>query len=240
MLTPVYDHRDFAIFCKPSGVSVHSEASSGFVAQLQSALPSTSWHLVHRLDKHTSGLLLMARSATAAMHFGQLFSQRLIDKYYLAIAPGKPIKKQGLVIGGMTRARNGQWKLTRDLVDPAVTRFFSTSQGPGQRAYLLRPYTGRTHQLRVAMKSLGVPILGDDRYGGEESDRLHLHAYALAFDWHGEQIQVALEPTDGSQFANIGTTLDAQGWRYPWTLTWPPLPNSPGVVDSDDPGNASP
>jgi len=238
MLTPVYDHRDFAIFCKPPGVSVHSEASAGFVAQLQTALPATSWHLAHRLDKHTSGLLLLARSATAAMHFGQLFSQRRIDKYYLAVAPGKPLKKQGLVIGGMTRARNGQWKLTRDLVDPAVSRFFSTSHGPGLRAYLLRPYTGRTHQLRVAMKSLGVPILGDDRYGGEPADRLHLHAYALSFDWHGEQIEVILPPNEGSQFVNIGPVLDQQGWRLPWSLTWPPLPSGPRV-ESDDPGNAA-
>jgi len=238
MLTPVFEHRDFAIFCKPAGVSVHSEASSGFVAQLQSAMPG-SWHLVHRLDKTTSGLLLMGRSATAAMHFGQLFSQRRIDKYYLAIAPGKPIKKQGLVIGGMARARDGQWKLTRNLVDPAVTRFFSTSLEPGLRAYLLRPYTGRTHQLRVAMKSLGVPILGDDRYGGEASDRLYLHAYALAFDWQGEQIEVMLPPTNGEHFANIGAVMDQKGWRLPGTLIWPPLPNSPGA-DSDDPGNAAP
>ena len=239
MFIPVYDHRDFAIFCKPSGAPVHSEASAGFVAQLQSAAPATSWHLVHRLDKTTSGLLLMARSASAAMHFGELFSQRRIDKYYLAVAAGKPLKKQGLVIGGMSRARNGQWKLTRDLVDPAVTRFFSTSLSPGLRAYLLRPYTGRTHQLRVAMKSLGVPILGDDRYGGEEADRLHLHAYALDFDWHGERIQVTLLPPDGSQFATIGTVLEREQWRLPWTLTWPALPNGPRV-DSDDPGNAAP
>jgi tRNA pseudouridine32 synthase/23S rRNA pseudouridine746 synthase len=238
MLTPVFDHRDFAIFCKPSGVSVHSEASAGFVAQLQSAMPG-SWHLVHRLDKTTSGLLLVARSATAAMHFGELFSQRRIDKYYLAVAPGKPLKKQGLIIGGMARARNGQWKLTRDRVDPAVTRFFSASLSPGLRAYLLRPYTGRTHQLRVAMKSLGVPILGDDRYGGEPTDRLHLHAYALAFDWHGERIEVIQPPTDGSQFATIGCLMERQGWSQPWTLTWPPLPASPRAA-SDDPGNAAP
>lgn len=223
MFEPIVDHRDFAVFCKPPGVSVHSEAGSGFVARLQASKPGT-WHLVHRLDKATSGLLVLAKSPTAAAQFGRLFELHHIDKYYLALAAGKPIKKQGLVSGDMARSRDGQWKLTRQTLKPAITQFFSTAHDPGQRLYLLRPHTGRTHQLRVAMKALGVPVLGDDRYGGGAADRLYLHAFALAFDWQGERIEVILAPKEGGQFVNIGSALARQQWLAPWTIDWPALP----------------
>jgi len=254
MFVPVFDHSDFAIFDKPAGVSVHSEYGAGFVAQLSQQVPQTPWYLAHRLDRATSGLLIMAKSAAAAGRFGALFSSHAVEKYYLAIACGTPTKKQGLICGDMERSRNGQWKLCRTQQHPAITQFFSTAittatstrsgtssdastrQGPGARLYLLRPHTGRTHQLRVALKSLGVPIFGDERYGRhddrtattEAADRMYLHAYSLSFRWGDEQIRLAYPPSGGVYFEGVAQVLEEKGWTTPWQLTWPRLPGPVG------------
>lgn len=107
-------------------------------------------------------------------------------KYYVALSARKPARKQGSVTGDMTRGRSSSWKLLRSSSDPAVTRFQSYSLAavqPGLRLFLLKPETGRTHQLRVAMKSLGASILGDPLYGAAaaaaEQQRMYLHAAAL-------------------------------------------------------------
>jgi len=90
------------------------------------------------------------------------------------------------------QARNGSWKLLRSVENPAVTQFFSFGLTPGLRLYLLKPHTGKTHQLRVALKSLGVPLLGDTRYGADKSDRAYLHAWQLAFELDGKSYQFSL------------------------------------------------
>lgn len=228
MYVPIFDHADFAVFDKPAGVSVHSESGPGFVATLARQLPHTPWHLVHRLDKATSGLLILAKCPAAAAGFGAMFGQHAVCKYYLAIARGVPSKKQGLICGDMERTRNGQWKLCRSQRNPAITQFFSSGLGAGRRLFLLRPHTGRTHQLRVALKSLGTPILGDERYAAAEdrADRMYLHAYALDFEWAGERVQMVLPPAHGEHFAGIGSVLDDMGWSQPWALPWPRLPTA--------------
>ncbi len=114
---------------------------------------------VHRLDKATSGLLLLATDRSRAAALATLFRERLVEKYYVALSDSPPRKKQGLVQGDMVRSRRGTWKLARTMERPARTRFLSWSAGPGLRLFVLKPMTGRTHQLRVAMKSL-VPHPG--------------------------------------------------------------------------------
>lgn len=114
------------------------------------------------------------------------YRERRVAKYYVALSARKPQRKQGSVTGDMARGRSSSWKLLRSSSDPAVTRFQSYSLAavqPGLRLYLLKPETGRTHQLRVAMKSLGAAILGDALYGSApaaaEQERMYLHAAAL-------------------------------------------------------------
>ena len=70
----------------------------------------------------------------------------------------------------------------------------SHSLAPNLRLFILYPKTGKTHQIRVAMKSLGSPILGDELYGGEVADRTYLHAYQLSFDYFGEAVQISTSP----------------------------------------------
>ena len=70
----------------------------------------------------------------------------------------------------------------------------SHSLAPNLRLFILYPKTGKTHQIRVAMKSLGSPILGDELYGGEVADRTYLHAYQLSFDYFGEAVHISASP----------------------------------------------
>jgi tRNA pseudouridine32 synthase/23S rRNA pseudouridine746 synthase len=143
-----------------------------------------------------------------------------VEKYYLALSDAKPAKKQGLIRGDMEKGRGGAWKLCQSQLNPAVTQFFSHSLAPGRRLFLLRPRTGKTHQLRVAMKSLGAPILGDALYGGSAADRTYLHAYALALTLDGEALRFVCPPAQGSEFAVPALAAYLQQ-QPPWTLPWP-------------------
>lgn len=174
---------------KPAGVSFHSEdGTPGIVAQCEAELGQSLWP-VHRLDKVTSGVLLFATDATMAAYLSQQFAEQNTRKLYLALSDKKPSKKQGWIKGDMEKARNGSYKLLRSQNNPAVTRFATHFDDVhATRWFLLRPYSGKTHQLRVAMKSLGAPILGDARYSGSPSTRTCLHAWQLRFhDGTGEQ-----------------------------------------------------
>jgi len=215
---------DWLLLDKPAGISVQDEleTGSGLLNQLKAELQEPELALCHRLDKVTSGLLLLARNTQANQLLSQQFQDRQTSKFYLAIARGKPLKKQGLVAGDMQRSRRGSWRLLRSAERPAVTQFFSHSLGNGLRLYLLRPLTGKTHQLRVMMKSLGCPILGDQRYGGEQADRTYLHAFCLQFNWQQQTMRQQLLPTEGEHWP---AQLPAE-WLEAEQLVWPTLPAS--------------
>jgi tRNA pseudouridine32 synthase / 23S rRNA pseudouridine746 synthase len=198
--SPVFEHNDFFVFYKPAGASFHSEDGAGFFATLAAQYPDETLFPVHRLDKITSGLLLVARNKPAAKQLGELFESHAIKKTYIAISDQKPSKKQGTIAGDMQRTRDGNWKLLHSKTNPAITRFTSHSLAPNLRLFVLQPQTGRTHQLRVMMKSLGSPIIGDTRYGGAVADRGYLHAQRLQFDWNGEAIDIHAAPENGELF----------------------------------------
>lgn len=220
----IVEHPDFLAIDKPAGIAVHRDlAQEGLVTRLERQFGGKKLYLVHRLDRLTSGVLLLARSSAACAGLAALFAARAIDKFYVALSDRAPAKKQGLVRGDMERTRNGSWRLARTLRDPAVTQFFSVGAGPGVRLFLLRPATGRTHQLRVAMKSLGAPIIGDTRYGGTPSDRGYLHAMALGFEWRGERVRIESMPASGELFREeVQRTIAA--WQPFEALPWPVLP----------------
>lgn len=202
--TLCFQHPDFVVIDKPAGVSVHrDEQAVGLCENLAKQLGLARVWLVHRLDKVTSGLLILALNKETAAYFYQLFEQHKIRKTYWALATAKPKKKQGNIIGDMQKARNGAWKLCHSKENPAITQFQSTSLEPNLRHFRLQPKTGKTHQLRVAMKSLGSPILGDELYGGEQADRVYLHAYQLDFCYQGEQISIQSQPTSGQFWQKI-------------------------------------
>lgn len=196
-----FHHSDFIIINKPAEISVHrDEQAVGLTEIVAKQLGVPQVWLVHRLDKLTSGLLILALNKDAAAYFYSLFEMRQIEKTYLALSTQKPKKKQGRVIGDMQKSRNGVWKLCHTRENPAMTKFTTESLAPSLRQFTLQPHTGKTHQLRVAMKSLGSPILGDELYGGDSADRMYLHAYQLCFEYKGEKIFVQALPESGEMW----------------------------------------
>eukprot|EP00887_Chlorella_sp_A99_P007827 scaffold20.g7827.t1 len=128
----------------------------------------------------------------------------------------------GTVRGDMQRGRRGGWMLTRSTVDPAVTRFTSCGipgRRPGLRALVLKPETGRTHQLRVAAKSLGAPLLSDTRYasslGAAQEERCYLHCVALRLVVGGEPLQAVCRPTEGEEFRSAEFREVFERWILP-------------------------
>jgi len=196
----IYQTDDFIIIYKPCELSVHKDQSEiGLTTLLAEQLGVPQVWLLHRLDKVTSGLLILALNAESAAEFFRLFAEHRIQKTYLALSNQKPKKKQGLIVGDMQKARNGAWKLCQSKENPAITRFESVSCEPNLRLFILKPQTGKTHQLRVAMKSLGSPILGDALYGKktEKIDRTYLHAARLQFEFKGQAFDVLTPPKEG-------------------------------------------
>lgn len=219
LLRVQYTHDDFYIINKPTGLNFHSEEGPGFVVLAEQQL-NEKLFAVHRLDKVTSGLIILARHKDAAAKFTQLFTEHAINKYYLAVSDAKPKKKQGWVKGDMAKSRRGTFKLLNSQTNPAITRFYSFSFKSGFRAYLLKPYSGKTHQLRVALKSLGAAILGDTSYAGSPAERTYLHALALDFIWDGKTIQVTLLPDCGEEYTQLIKHQDFNTWQTPWKLDW--------------------
>lgn len=223
LLEIVFEHQDWLVALKPAGMNFHSEdGEPGFIVQLEKQIQIKLWP-VHRLDKLTSGLLLVAKSKESCRQLSELFAQRLVEKYYLAVCSSNMKKKQGLIKGDMTQARRGAFKLLKTHENPAVTQILSASLMPGYRLCLLKPKTGKTHQLRVALKSLGSPIEGDGLYGGNSADRLYLHSYVLGFEFDGEvyRFQKLPEPSSLFEKENLESLLMTQNWIEPWSLKWP-------------------
>jgi len=225
---------DFIVVSKSTNVNFHDEGElgKGLFSQVKNyvLLNSTVTDLypVHRLDKMTSGLLIFATNNNSAKIFGELFQTHKIEKYYLAISDKKPTKKQGLIKGDLTKSRRGMFKLLRTQKNPAITQFFSYSMGNKQRLYLLKPHSGKTHQLRVALSSIGAPILGDSLYYSNPNmelnliaDRGYLHAYALRFEFMGKEYKFTLPPNEGALFLANNFKQKLTEVAHPWMLNWP-------------------
>jgi len=149
--------------------------------------------LVHRLDRDTSGLIVLARTRKAATWLGKAFKSRSLKKVYWALVAGAPRPQAGLIDMPLVKAGKAGDQRVRPARDgerdaQAAVTIYQTIEQAGQRASFLAlwPRTGRTHQLRVHMSSIGYPILGDRKYGGEAAflgegapDRLQLHARTL-------------------------------------------------------------
>ena len=161
--------------------------------------------LVHRLDKDTSGVLLVARSARAAGHFAKTFSSRTARKVYWALVIGVPSPEEGQIDAPLAKQPgSGGEKMQVDEANgqPSRTRFRTIDVAGNRCAWVeLQPLTGRTHQLRAHMAAIGHPIVGDSKYGGADafltggvSRKMHLHARRLRVDGpDGKPIDVTAE-----------------------------------------------
>lgn len=149
--------------------------------------------LVHRLDKDTSGALLIARSAKSAGHFAKAFSSRTARKVYWALVVGVPRIDDGMIeLPIAKQPGTGGEKMHVDEKEgsPARTRYRVIERAGNTATWVeLQPFTGRTHQLRVHMAAIGHPIVGDGKYGGRDafltgtiSRKMHLHARRIRVD----------------------------------------------------------
>ncbi len=174
---------------KPAGIAVHQGPKGGDNLEahfdaLRFGLPRTP-ALAHRLDRDTSGCLVLGRHRKALETLGKLFKRGEISKTYCAIVEGDP-PDEGLIDLPLGRldAKRGWWMKVDPLGSPSQTRWQTMGRGVGEdgkkRAWLaLEPLTGRTHQLRVHCAAMGWPILGDPIYGAGEVNgaiTLQLHA----------------------------------------------------------------
>jgi 23S rRNA pseudouridine955/2504/2580 synthase len=187
-------HRDDHVIAidKPAGLA--TQGGTGTTRHLDALLDALRFgaaerpRLVHRLDRDTSGVLLLARSARAAAFLARAFQARESQKTYWAIVVGVPRPERGRI--DLALAKHGGPKGERVEADEdggrrAITDYAVVERAGNRAAWLaLRPHTGRTHQLRVHCAALGTPILGDGKYGGKDAElpgataprRLHLHA----------------------------------------------------------------
>ena len=152
--------------------------------------------LVHRLDKDTSGVLLVARTPGSAAFFSKRFSGRSAKKIYWALVVGVPDVADGTIDAPLAKqpgTGGEKMHVNEGEGQPARTRYRVLDRAGNRAAWVeLQPLTGRTHQLRVHMAAIGHPILGDGKYGGQEafltgsiSRKMHLHARRLIIDAPG-------------------------------------------------------
>lgn len=191
-LTVVYQDAHLVVVDKAAGMVVHPAAGHSSrtlvnallarLGTLPGADPSRPG-IVHRLDKDTSGLLVVARSEEARLGLIRQLADHTMSRRYLAITSRAPDPPFGTVAAPIGRHPvHRQRMAVTPAGRPAVTHYRTIGQlKGGQAVVLFRLETGRTHQIRVHMQALGCPLLGDRTYGGRPAARQMLHAYALGF-----------------------------------------------------------
>ena len=192
----LYEDSDLAVVIKPRGMVVHPAAGhpdgtlvNALLANLDS-LGGIGGELrpgiVHRLDKETSGLMLVAKNDETQEALSRMLKDREIEKHYRALAEGKFKEPEGEIDAPIDRSKKDRKKMAVDPEGrPALTRWKVLAEGHGCTLLDVHILTGRTHQIRVHLKSIGHPVCGDELYGngrGVKVPCLMLHAYSLAFE----------------------------------------------------------
>jgi len=204
---------------KPAGLVVHADGRTieptlvdwvkeyypmlemiGGLHTLDSARYVPRWGIVHRLDRETSGVILIAKDAQTFLDLQRQFLERKIVKTYHAITWGVFEQKEGMINFPIGRSRSDfrEWTIApnaRGTLRPAQTFYRILSEHDGYSFAELNPKTGRTHQLRVHLKAIGHPIVSDNRYAPEKGTalgftRLALHAQKIKFQYQGKEKEI--------------------------------------------------
>ena len=223
----LYEDEEVLALNKPAGLAVQGGTkTTKHVDKLLSA-----WgegvdrpRLVHRLDRDTSGVLLLGKTPAAAARLSGAFAKRKAQKTYWAIVAGNPHPTEGVMELHLAKRGVGDRELVVPAqpkdpdAQPAETEFVTISRaGPRVTWMALRPHTGRTHQLRAHMKAMGHPILGDPKYGDEKSDplseglKLQLHARSIMLPHPSAgmlHVEAPLSPEMKEGFRKFGFSED--------------------------------
>jgi len=194
-LTIIYQDADILVVDKPAGMPVHpgpGHASGTLVNAVLALCPDLSGiggalrpGIVHRLDKERSGLILVAKNDRAHQSLSRQLKERQVEKSYLAAVHGIPRPPEGVIEGAIARHPIHRKKMAIVAGGKAAETRYRTLQRLGDFALLeAQPVTGRTHQIRVHLASIGHPILGDAIYGKRSPHlaRQFLHAHRIEFD----------------------------------------------------------
>ena len=194
----LYEDDELMVLNKPYGIAVQGGTKTlrhidGILANMQDKFGERP-RLVHRLDRDTSGVLLVAKKRETAARLGKLFQTRSVQKIYWALVKGIPKPPQGKIEAALVKASGPDGDRVRkaepgeqDLAQGAVTHYSVIDRAGTKLAWVsLKPVTGRQHQLRAHMAILGTPIVADGKYGGDKDlgiegieMKLHLHAHRL-------------------------------------------------------------
>ena len=192
----IFEDREIMVVDKPTGLAVHggSGLSFGLIEGLRESYRKNKFlELAHRLDRETSGLLVLAKTSTALKYLHSLFREYKVEKKYLALVRGKWPRSSRRVEAPIKKNidRSGERRsLISDLGKPAITEFRVVQRFSSSTLVEAKPITGRTHQIRVHAAHVGNPIVGDEKYGyevaslacGRKRDtRLFLHSHHIGF-----------------------------------------------------------
>jgi 23S rRNA pseudouridine955/2504/2580 synthase len=195
----LHEDDDLLVLNKPSGIAVQGGTkTTHHIDRLLEGLgdgPETRPRLVHRLDRDTSGVLVIAKRRAVAAKLGRAFQTRSVRKIYWALLHGVPKPSQGKVDAALVKAGGPDADRVRkarpgeqDIAQSAVTHYAVVDRAGQKVSFVsLKPVTGRQHQLRAHMAIIGHPILGDGKYEGDKnlpdgiSNRLYLHARRISF-----------------------------------------------------------
>ena len=183
LLDIIHEDPDLLVVNKPAGLVCHptkGDEYSSLISRIRLYLPGATPHLVHRLDRETSGVVIAAKNNGAARELGKIWETRAVQKEYLAIVHGQVSEDRGVIDAPLGRDESSPVAI-KDCVradgTPAQTefvverRFCRTALGSGSPPWFsllrLRPLTGRKHQLRIHLAHVGHPIVGDKIYGGD-------------------------------------------------------------------------
>ena len=232
----LYRDADMLAINKPSGLAV--QGGSGVTRHLDGLLDGLKFdteerpRLVHRLDKDTSGVLLLARNAAAARRLTKMFRDQQLRKIYWALTGGRPDPEQGRIDAAIAKkaSASGAERVVAAADGAAATTYYATVEAAGSRvAWLaLLPRTGRTHQLRVhCAEILNCPILGDKKYAADAEPvetegfgaGLHLHARSLSLPHPGGagarraklDLVAPLPPHMAQSWRHLGFDMDTDG-----------------------------
>jgi RluA family pseudouridine synthase len=203
----LYRDEGVLILDKPAGIAVHGGPKGGvtlddFLPHLALGKPEMP-QLAHRLDRETSGCLVLGRDRASLKRLGMLFAKGRVTKTYCAILCGQPPDETGridLPLARRSHDKRSWWMKVDPAGDPSFTRYRVLARADGLCFVALWPETGRTHQLRVHCAAIGAPIAGDRVYGGDRamaaSRFLQLHAWRIRIPGAGAQpaIEVTAPP----------------------------------------------